>query len=293
MASMIRGQRASVRRRGDVRGGARASRGNVLRKSSSRVGEKAVKRDEEVLERLSTLYGVSALIAGGGCVAQTGFASWLTEKIFNAGDAAVPALVQVSQLRNDVSFVPLVCAMLWSMKQASDKGNVLSSATYTSLNVGVALYATIGLGTAAVFGGFNGDQSLLGYIKLATLAPAGLASFLALTAQDGGVGDALSTAGKDLRTSFFDVRRDSKISLYFISQLWITIVVGGSFLLSPTSPVANPPELGGETATLALIRHCFGTNGAVLRDTERQRQRQTLRLCVCVCIYIYTYVEVS
>lgn len=239
--------------------------------SSSKAGAKGVRKsddddDAQVLERLSTMYAASTAIAGTGFVVQTGAAAEVATRVFDvAADAAVPALVQVSQIRNDVSFLPLVCAMAWSMKQASDKGNLLSSSTYTSLNIGAFIYAALGLGTAAAYGGFSGDASLLGLIKLATLLPVGVSCAFALAAQanssnGNAVADAVATVGKDLRTSFFDVRRESKLSTYFIAQLWITVVVGGSFLLSPTSPVANPPELGGETATLALIRHCFGTN---------------------------------
>lgn len=219
------------------------------------------------LQLFSKLYAISAGAAGAGFVVQTAAAPWIAERVFQGGvDTVVPAVVQVSQLRNDVSFVPLVFAMLYSMKQASDKGILLSSATYTKLNIGACAYAAIGLATAAALGGFGGDDKLLlGLLKLAMTLPAGITCALALGAAGGGsiakgISSAVNTVAGDLKTSFFDVRRDSKLSVYFIAQLWITFVVAGSFLLSPTSPVANPPELGGETPALAIIRHCFGSN---------------------------------
>lgn len=63
-----------------------------------------------------------------------------------------------------------------------------------------------------------------------------------------------------MKDTFVRTSRETLLSKYLLAQLWITIVVGGSFLLSPSSPLANPAELGGETAALAVTRHLFGSN---------------------------------
>lgn len=221
---------------------------NVQQKSSSTTST-------DSLGKASAAFTASASIVALSGLFRTAAAQFCANDIVGI-EQSIPDLVRFTQIRNDASFVPILLAALLSLKQASDKGNLTTSETYLRLN-----YLCIGysLCSVAVSAATGSSASLLA-LRAVEALPAIAASGYALSLSDAGIQKSLTIIGNDLKATFFEFKRETLISKYYIAQLWITFVVGASFLLSPTSPVANPAALGGETMTLASLRHVFGGN---------------------------------
>lgn len=246
---------------------------NNVQKTSTKGGSV----EDLSLQKASNVFTASASIVAASGLLRTAAAELCANNIFNI-ESSVPDLVRFTQIRNDASFIPILLAALISLKQASDKGNLTTSSTYERLNYLCIGYCICSVLVSALTDG--GNTSVL-LVRLLEAVPVIGSCVYALSLSDtGGVRKCAQTITQDLRASFFDVKRESLLSKYYIAQLWITFVVGASFLLSPTSPVANPAELGGETQILASLRHVFGGNAlfalcpaVFVLDSAAQRNR--------------------
>ena len=138
-------------------------------------------------------YAAAAAVVTSGWLLRTLAPGLCASEIFGFEDA-LPRAVQLATSCNDASFLPIVAASLWSCKQAAEKGNLLSSATYERLNYLNIAYSVGGLLVAAAVGGAAASR-VLG-LHLVEALPATLVSAYAL--QQAGVdpAKALRTVGQ-------------------------------------------------------------------------------------------------
>ena len=140
---------------------------------------------------MSKGYTVAASVVGASWLMRTLAPELCAMQLLGLEDS-LQSIVKATTCRTDASLLPILGASLWSCKQAADKGNLTTSATYERLNYLNICYSVGGLLVAAALGAF---PSVVG-LRLVEVLPATLVSLYAL--KESGVHPlkAMGTIGK-------------------------------------------------------------------------------------------------